>query len=87
MNSLLVIWSLADPVTTNNMAQDTKSWWLWATFLSLIGLVLLLTVVLIVLIYNSDKLFSALVPEKRNPVRGQEEVHELLGESVQNSLY
>ncbi len=87
MNSLLVTWSLADPVTTNSVTQYTKSWWLWTTFLSLIGLVLLLTVVLVILIYNSDRLFSALVPEKRNPVRGQEDVHELLGESAQNSLY
>ncbi len=87
MNSLLVTWLLADPVTTNSVAQYKKSWWLWTTSLSLIGLVLLLTVVLVILIYNSDRLFSALVPEKRNPVRGQEDVHELLGESAQNSLY
>lgn len=87
MNSSLIIWSLADPVTTNSIASYTKSWWLWTASLSLIGLVLVLTVVLIMLIYNSDRLFSALVPEKRSPIRSNEEVHELLGESAQSSLY
>lgn len=87
MNSLLIIWSLADPVTTNDIARDTKSWGLWITCLSLTGLVLLLAIALVTLIYNSDRLFLALAPEKRNPIRAQEEVHELLGESAQNSLY
>jgi hypothetical protein len=82
MNSLLVIWSLADPVTTSNVAQDTKFWGLWITCISLIGLVFLLATVLIMLIYNSDKLFSALVPVKRNPVQVNQDVHELLGESA-----
>ncbi|WP_288426363.1 hypothetical protein [uncultured Spirosoma sp.] len=87
MNNFLVIWSLTDPATTNSITPYTKSWWLWTASLSLIGLVFLLTVVLIMLIHNSDKIFSALVPEKRSQIRSNEEVHELLSESAKSSLY
>ncbi len=58
MNNIQIAGLLADPVTTNYIPRESKLWWLWMTCFSCIALLVLLTSVLVVLINNSDKLFS-----------------------------